>query len=212
MRRWLPFLAWCAALALPAAAQNPYIQITTTSPLPGGYVGIAYSNFFRATTYNASPATWSIAATQPSPLAGPPGLSLNSTTGELAGTPTTAGTYSFLVQAQINNTTPAATGTFTITIATPSIGIATNALPNAILGTPYSVTLAATSNPGPIVWTFTGSLPPGLSLNANGQISGVPTAPGSYAFRVFATIYNTSISTYEDLLISVYAGQLSILN
>src|SRR5262249_29393126 len=135
MRRWLPFLAWCAALALPAVAQNPYIQITTTSSLPGGYVGIAYSNFFRAVTYQFGVSVnWSFAPAQPSPLTGPPpGLNLNSATGELAGTPTTAGTYSFVVQAQIaNSMTPAATGTFTITIATPSISIATNALPNAI--------------------------------------------------------------------------------
>lgn len=129
MRRWLPFLAWCAALALPAAAQNPYIQITTTSPLPGGYVGIAYSNFFRATTYNASPATWSIAATQPSSLTGPPPSPLSITTGNLSAT----------VGVEFSQTLSASGGTppysFTLTSGT---------LPARLTFTPATATLSGT--------------------------------------------------------------------
>jgi len=206
--------AWLLALAPAAAAQNnPYVQITTAPLLPAGYTGIAYSNFFRATTYNNLPASWSFASTQPSPLTGPPaGLSLNSSTGELAGMPTTAGTYSFAVQAQIaGSNTPAASGIFTITIAIPAVSITTASLPNAVLGTPYSATLTATSNAGPVTWSFTGNLAPGLTLSQNGQIAGVPTALGFYAFRALATIAGTGISTYQDLGISVEAGQLSIL-
>src|SRR5215475_12562134 len=99
MRLRLGFLAWCAALALPAGAQNPYIQRPIPSPLPGGYVG-AYSNFFRAVTYNGSPAAkvgssfsvtlqpsggkpsyhWSIVSGT-----APAGLSLNPSTGAVSG-------------------------------------------------------------------------------------------------------------------------------
>ena len=42
--------------------------------------------------------------------------------------------------------------------------------------------------PAPITWSVTGgSLPPGLTMAANGTISGTPTAEGSFTFTVTAT-------------------------
>ena len=67
------------------------LLITTTS-LPDGAVGVAYSQRVTATG-GTTPYTWAITAG-----ALPPGLSLNSTSGIISGTPTTAGLAGFTMQ------------------------------------------------------------------------------------------------------------------
>ena len=74
--------------------------------------------------------------------------------------------------------------TFT-TLAEPVI--TTNALPNGILNTAYNHSLTATGTT-PITWSITsGSLPNGLSLAANGTISGTPKKIGTFTITVKAT-------------------------
>lgn len=58
--------------------------VITTTSLPGGTVGVAYSQTLTAT--GTSPITWSITSGSISPL------TLNSSTGAITGTPTTATT------------------------------------------------------------------------------------------------------------------------
>ncbi len=60
--------------------------VITTSSLPGGTVGSAYSQTLTAT--GSSPITWSIVSGSISPL------TLNSSTGAITGTPSTATTLS----------------------------------------------------------------------------------------------------------------------
>jgi hypothetical protein len=69
--------------------------ITTTSPLPAGYVGVPYSTAFTASGGSGTGYTWSITSGGPALLAA--GLSL-STAGVLSGTPTAAATYPVTVQ------------------------------------------------------------------------------------------------------------------
>lgn len=53
----------------------------------------------------------------------------------------------------------------------------------ASLNEAFSYTVSAAGGNGPFSFArVNGSLPPGLVMASNGQISGVPTAPGSYAF------------------------------
>ena len=65
--------------------------------------------------------------------------------------------------------------------------IQTASLPGGTVGTDYSQTLAADGS-APIAWSVTnGSLPEGLSLNeSTGEISGTPTAAGTYTFEIGA--------------------------
>ena len=71
-------------------------------------------------------------------------------------------------------------------IASPP-GIATTSLPNGRVGTLYSQTLTATGD-GPIFWSVeSGNLPDGLALAVNGEITGTPTASGTFDFTVKAT-------------------------
>ncbi|MBI4833252.1 MAG: putative Ig domain-containing protein, partial [Planctomycetes bacterium] len=70
--------------------------ITSTTPLPDGLKNTAYSQTFTATNGQA-PYTWS-------KISGsfPPGINLNSSTGELYGTPTISGTYNFRIRVTDN--------------------------------------------------------------------------------------------------------------
>jgi hypothetical protein len=67
------------------------LAITTTS-LPNGFVGVAYSQTVAATG-GTTPYTWTISVGSL-----PSGLSLNSSTGTISGSPTAAGTSSFTIQ------------------------------------------------------------------------------------------------------------------
>ena len=84
-----------------------YAPTITTESLPNGTVGTAYSQTLAAT--GSDTITWSINSGSL-----PDGLSLNSDTGEITGTPTTANSYSFTVKAE--NAYGSKTKELTITI------------------------------------------------------------------------------------------------
>ena len=46
---------------------------------------------------------------------------------------------------------------------------------------------AASGGTSPLSWTGSGSLPPGLTLSASGQLSGMPATAGTYSFSVTVT-------------------------
>jgi large repetitive protein len=74
----------------------------------------------------------------------------------------------------------AGTGHANSTITTPNICPAT--LTQGGAGVGYSYTFAGT---GGSTWSvISGSLPPGLTLTAGGVLSGTPSTPGTYSFRV----------------------------
>jgi hypothetical protein len=116
----------------------------------------------------------------------PAGLVLNSTTGAITGTPTAAGPSNFTVQVT-DSAGGKGTQNFTLTIvAAPTITTAP-ALPSGTVGVAYTtVTLAASDGTPPYLWSIiTGSLPPGLSLDATtGTITGTPTQSGPSNFTV----------------------------
>jgi len=96
-----------------AVSMSP-LSITTQS-LAGGTVGVSYSAALAASG-GTLPYSWSI-------VSGllPGGLSLNSSTGSIAGTPTTAGTFSFTVQAT-DTSSPQQTATKYLSIVITSSG------------------------------------------------------------------------------------------
>ena len=159
---------------------RPAPAITTTS-LPAGDVGVAYSQTLTATG-GLTPYTWSISAGSL-----PTGLSLGATTGIISGTPTAAGTFSFTVKLT-DSAGGIATSALSITI-NPAPVVATSSLAAGDVGVVYHQTLGVTGGTLPYTWSIlVGSLPPGLSLGpSTGIISGTPTTAGAYSFTVKVT-------------------------
>ena len=156
--------------------------VITTATLPGGTVGIAYTQTLAAT--GTTPITWTLdTGTMPT------GLSL-STAGVLSGTPTTAASYTLSVKA--TNSAGSDTKSYTVAVAVaPTVGhgpvIQTTTIYVGHVGTPYATALHATGTM-PITWALvSGTLPPGLTLNPDGSITGTPTTQGMYTFVVSAT-------------------------
>ncbi len=76
-----------------------------------------------------------------------------------------------------------------IVLASGSLHVTTSQLPDAIAGRPFSFGLAAAGAMGALGWsidTSQGNLPNGLSLAANGLISGTPASPVVTAFTAIA--------------------------
>jgi hypothetical protein len=157
------------------------VSVTTTA-VPAGRVGTPYSTTLAATP-GVGPYSWT---KQSGTL--PPGVSITAG-GVLTGTPTTPGTYNFVVQVTDSHS-PAGTATkaFSITVTNPAFHIVTASLPDGTLGAPYSATLVAANGVPPYKWKKLSKLPTGLKLNPQtGVISGTPKkARGTFAVTVQA--------------------------
>jgi len=117
----------------------------------------------------------------------PPGLALASSTGVLSGQPTTQGRFEFSVTATSGTLTDSRS--FVI-VAVQPVAIATaSALPRAVTGTGYTLTLAAEGGIGTMSWSISaGALPAGLALeSATGRLAGTPSVAGTFEFTVTAT-------------------------
>lgn len=68
--------------------------------------------------------------------------------------------------------------------ASPAISPAS--LSSGQVGVPYSIGFSATPCNGTCTWTYTGTLPPGLSMFGS-SIYGTPTTVGAFAFTVTVT-------------------------
>jgi hypothetical protein len=142
-------------------------------------VGASYSSTLSATGGTA-PYTFSVAAGSSLP----PGLTLNSSTGKIGGTPTAAGTYTFTMKV-VDSKGNSDTATCTLVVSAPPLSLqcGTCGGNKATKGALYSVALAATGGTGPYTYSISsGSLPPGVTLSSTGAIGGTPTTVGTYTF------------------------------
>jgi hypothetical protein len=120
----------------------------------------------------------------------PAWLTLNANTGALRGTPTTTGTSTFTITATDSKSGATGNQAYTLTVnAASTLTVSPATLPGATINTTYSTTLRATGGSGTYTFAVTsGSLPPGLSLNANtGVLSGTPTSTGTWTCTMTAT-------------------------
>lgn len=185
-----------ATAALTLTIGNPKLVITTSSPLPDATAGAPYSQTLAASG-GAPPYSWSIASGSL-----PAGLSLNASTGAITGTPTTAGSTAFTAQVA-DSGNGRATAQLALTVGASTLGISTAAsLPQGAIATAYSLTLTAIGGTPPYTWSITaGSLPAGLNLDgASGNISGTPSAEGSFTFNLRVT---DAVSNHADQLESI---------
>src|SRR2546426_1146918 len=116
-------------------AITPKLAITTTSPMPSGTVGTAYSQTLLTNNGGIAPITGSITLGSL-----PPGLTLAPGTGIISGTPTSAtgSPFNFTVQAADSGThQQTATKALSISISTAPLSVATTSLPNGVMGQAY---------------------------------------------------------------------------
>ncbi len=168
-----------------ATATKSYTVTINTTPsiattaLPNGEKSVAYSATL-ATSGGTAPFTWTATGL-------PNGLSLNSGTGVISGTPTTTGSYT--INLGVTDASGAgASGTASLVLY-PQLSITGPTSPPAwTAGRAYPATTAtATGGTGSYSWSATG-LPTGMSINAStGVIGGTPATAGAYTVTVKVT-------------------------
>jgi hypothetical protein len=186
------------------------VAITTTS-LPAGQVNVYYYQFLQASSCNPA-FTWSLVSGSP-----PPGLT-GASSGEIYGTPTNAGTFTFTVQVTDGNG-DSTNQTLSIYIAPSSspLQVATGYLPNATNGVFYSLALQASGGQTPYRWSipdYSVGPPPDLTLSPSGVLSGTPeTNAGSYGFYVRVTdAASNEADSPNPLLLNIVNPPLQITN
>ncbi|HKV23659.1 MAG TPA: kelch repeat-containing protein [Candidatus Acidoferrum sp.] len=169
------------------------LQVQTSSPAPDGVVGQNYIAFPVIATGGTAPIVYSVVGSLP------PGLSINSSTGQIFGIPTTPnpGGTSFTV-----NATDAATPAETVsTSATIGIGaviqVVPATLPAGTVGTPYSFQLTATGGIGG--YAFGPPTPTaGVNLAADGTITIANPQSTSISFQV--TVHDAAIPVFQTVI------------
>ena len=181
------------------------LVITTASPLPNGFVSTPYTQTLAAAG-GAPPDTWSIVAG-----ALPPGVTLDSSSGAISGSPSAAGTYAFTTQVS-DSTKASVAKDFKLGVFVAGLTIQTaSALPAATVGSSYSQSLSSAGGAPPFTWSVvSGSLPVGIALNrVSGVLSGTPTDPGTFAFTVQVSDGVSAISS-KAFFLTVNPGPLLI--
>ena len=153
---------------------SPPISVTC-SATSTGEVGVPFNSGPITVTGGVAPYTFSIVGTLPA------GLTLNTSTGAVTGTPTAAGTFSIQVTDSLG-----ATGTgCTITIS-PPISVTCSGTTAGTVGVAFnSGPITVTGGVAPYTFSIVGTLPAGLTLNTStGAVTGTPTATGSFSIQV----------------------------
>jgi len=201
-----------AAVAAPsgqAVLLSTKPAITSAAPVAVILLGQPFTHTFTATG-DPKP-TWSISGSVPR------GLTFNATTGVLSGVPTASLISANIFTVTATNSAGSASQTATIVTAltlgggsggggtTNTQPVITSQVPvGVVIGQPYSHQFTASGNPAP-TWSYTGTLPEGLTLNpATGLLSGTPTSTvGASVFTVIAT--NSAGSAQQPVVLASVA-------
>lgn len=129
----------------------------------------------------------------------PNGLTLNTSTGAITGTPNTVGTFTGTLRA--TNAGGSITTSFNIVIWSTVTWTDSTIVENAQKSVAYSDDVSATGSPTP-TYSFTGTLPPGLSLNTtNGNLTGTPTTAGTYSFTLRAAHSYSNVTSAKTFVV-----------
>jgi gliding motility-associated-like protein len=173
---------------------NP-VLILTAATLINASSGKVYSRQINPATGGVGPYTYALATGSTLPA----GLTV-SAAGLIAGTPTAAGSYTFSITATdsfgCTVTTP-----YTLIVAAP-LTLGTGLLPNGTVGVGYVPVLLPSPVGGTTPYTFSAlNLPPGLTLNATGELGGTPTQAGTFTFPATVTDADGNTATTNFTLV-----------
>ncbi len=193
---------------------QPPKPVISSSAFASGWVGAPFS-YFASTNYNATTAN---ATTTYGAANLPPGLSINTVTGLISGSPTAGGTYTSSISATVGNQTGTATVTMVISAAAapvtaPSLSGSAGAV--GFVGVPFNYlstavgasTLNASQIPGGLSLSTSAGTAQGLPA-VYGSMTGVPTTAGIYTVPITAT--NSTGSTSAVLTITIVSPQSAL--
>jgi hypothetical protein len=155
------------------AVACPAISISSTPSWPNATVNIAYS-FQLTSTGGTGTLLWAVTGL-------PTGLTVNTGTGLVSGTPTVSGSFSpaSSVTDSCLPTGSTATQNDSLTVAPgtgPVLETTPSPLPTGTVGVLYTQSMACTGGTPPYTFSTTaGAFPTGLSMNSAGLITGTPT-------------------------------------
>ena len=205
------FTVTATAAAAGSAAASYSITITAPpvvlapvgGPLTSGTAGVAYSTNISATG-GVGTITYALTAG-----AFPPGLTMNTSTGAINGTPTAIGTFNFTITATAA-TSGSVAEAYQIAIVGPPLNLSPasgTALTGGVVGSAYTDTSISASSPlGGVTFSASG-LPDGLTINAlTGEITGTPTlaalGTASVDVEVMSMFGNVEQATYPITIVT----------
>src|SRR5580693_7830136 len=194
----MQMLALKLATSVPASAGVGAAPVITSPTTASGMMGGGFTYQITATNAPTSYAATGL----------PAGLSVNTGSGMISGTPTAVGTSTASLSAA--NATGTGKSSLTLTVNLPALVFLTTALPNGRIGSAYSTTLTASGGTSPYTWTLiSGTLPTGLSLNASsGAITGTPTQAVTNTLTFEVSDSSNPIRTQTaSLTLTVGSGQ-----
>ena len=169
----------CAQEANPVTITAGQVSITTPPTLPPATQFAPWGVRLQARGGNGS-YEWSL---EPGSSL-PPGVYLDRL-GDLRGSPTVTGAFSFTVKVTSVST---ATAVLSLQVAGGAMALAVvdQELPSAEFGRLYDRPLVATGGKPPYTWAPVASavLPPGLGIAPDGRVTGRPALAGAYSFGV----------------------------
>lgn len=163
--------------------------------LPEATTNEAYSVAL-VTVNGTTPVTWALSSGTL-----PAGITLDSSTGALSGTPTQAGTASFTAKATDSTATTPNSDSIALTLQVAPLTISTTTLPDGGVGAAYSQSITMANGTSTFTPTVSsGSLPPGVTLSAGagssgGTLTGIPTTAGTYPFTIQVTDADSQTAT-----------------
>ena len=188
---------------------NAALAVTTTT-LPNGTEGTAYSATLTASGGTNSGYTWAVTGgTGLSAV----GLTLSSG-GVISGTPTAQEAATQFTVKVTDSGGDTATATLALIVNYAALSISTINIPGAVVSTPYSEQFVAAGGSGNYAWSVTsnagGLSGESLTLSAGGLLSGTPTTVENVPFTLQvkdATTGNTVSASYTLVVSSGVAAQ-----
>jgi len=149
--------------------------VNPSAQLPFGVKGQTYTTPNLEAWGGTAPYTYAVASGTV-----PPGLTLNPTSGVLSGTPSTTGNFIFAVTIT-DSVAATITRVFSMYVGDPTISISPPAPNTGTVGTAYSSFISPFGGSAPYSFSVVvGSLPPGISMDILGNLTGTPSVPGVY--------------------------------
>ncbi len=181
-------------LTLSAAAGSPPVIVTTTNVV-SLFAGVSYTNAYTIVATNAAtnPPITSYGASNL-----PTGLSVNTNTGVILGTPTQLVTNRAISIYAYNGST--GSGQFTLTINSPTLTYPSLTFTAGSSSSSHVPTVTAGYSPT----SFTASnLPTGLSINSSGVVQGTPTVGGTVSTSTITAVDVSGVASSVSQVITV---------